>query len=69
MNFAFRMKLAVLALIGLNMLAFRVFVYPGIAKWDRDAKPPLVARLAGAVSLAGWITVVACARWIAYLMI
>jgi hypothetical protein len=51
------------------MLAFRVFVYPGIAKWDRDATPPLVARLAGAASLAGWITVVACARWIAYLMI
>jgi hypothetical protein len=69
MNFAFRLKFAVLALIGLNMLAFRVFVYPSIVKWDCDAKPPLAARIAGAVSLAGWVTVVASARWIAYLMI
>ncbi|HLH98697.1 MAG TPA: hypothetical protein VKW08_26600 [Xanthobacteraceae bacterium] len=68
-NFAFRMKFVVLALIGLNMLVFRFLIYPSIAKWDRDAKPPLAARLAGAVSLAGWMTVVASARWIAYLMI
>jgi hypothetical protein len=69
MNFAFRMKFAALALIALNMLAFRLFVYPGISEWDRAAKLPLAARLAGAISLAGWITVVTCARWIAYLMI
>ncbi|HEY6256544.1 MAG TPA: hypothetical protein VIY51_12200 [Xanthobacteraceae bacterium] len=68
-NFAFLMKIAVLLLIGLNMLAFRLFVYPGIAKWDRTAAIPLSARLAGAISLIGWITVVSCARWIAYLMI
>jgi hypothetical protein len=68
-NFAFRMKFAVLALLALNMLAFRLFVYPGIAKWDRTAAIPLRARLAGAISLAGWIAVVSSARWIAYLMI
>jgi hypothetical protein len=67
-NFAFQMKLAVLLLVGLNMLAFRHFVYPGIAKWDAAAAIPLSARLAGAVSLIGWIAVVSCARWIAYLM-
>ena len=69
MNFAFRMKFAALALIALNMLAFRLFVYPGISKSDCAAKLPLAARLAGAISLAGWIAVVSCARWIAYLMI
>jgi len=68
-NIAFQMKFAVLALIALNMLAFRWFVYPGIATWDRTAAIPLRARLAGAISLIGWITVVSCARWIAYLMI
>jgi hypothetical protein len=68
-NFAFRMKFAVLALIALNMLAFRLFVYPGISKWDHAAAIPLRARLAGAISLVGWIAVVSCARWIAYLMI
>jgi hypothetical protein len=68
-NLAFQLKFAMLALIGLNMLAFRWFVYPGLANWDRTAAIPLRARLAGAVSLAGWIAVVSCARWIAYLMI
>jgi hypothetical protein len=58
-----------LLLIALNMLAFRRFVYPGMAQCDHDAPPPFAARLAGAVSLAGWIAVVSAARWIAYLMI
>jgi hypothetical protein len=68
-NFAVWMKFAVLLLILINMLAFRRFVYPGIAQQDRDAPLPLAARLAGALSLAGWIAVVSSARWIAYLMI
>jgi hypothetical protein len=68
-NFAFRLKFAVLLLIGLNMLLFRRFVYPRIAGRDHDAPLPFVARLAGALSLAGWIAVVSSARWIAYLMI
>jgi hypothetical protein len=68
-NIAFQMKFAALALIGLNMLAFRWFVYPGIAQVDRDAPVPLAAKLAGGFSLAGWIAVVSCARWIAYLMV
>jgi hypothetical protein len=68
-NLAFRLKFAVLLLIALNMLAFRFFVYPSIAEWDRAAAIPLRARLAGAISLAGWIAVVSCARWIAYLML
>jgi hypothetical protein len=68
-NFAFQLKFAVLALIGVNMPTFRRFVYAGSAQWDHDAPLPFAARLAGAISLAGWIAVVASARWIAYLMI
>ena len=67
-NIAFQMKLLVLSLIGLNMLVFHRFVYRGIAKWDHGSAIPLSARLAGAISLVGWIAVVSCARWIAYLM-
>ena len=67
-NVAFQMKLLVLLLIGLNMLVFHRFVYRGIAKWDHGSAIPLSARLAGAISLVGWIAVVSCARWIAYLM-
>ena len=68
-NIAFQMKFAALALIAINMLAFRLFVYSGVSRWDRDAAVPLAAKLAGAISLVGWIAVVSCARWIAYLMI
>jgi len=68
-NIALRMKFAALVLIAINMLAFRLIIYPGVSKWDRDTAVPVAAKLAGAISLAGWITVVACARWIAYLMI
>jgi hypothetical protein len=68
-NFAFQMKFAALALIAINMLAFRLIVYPGVSKWNRDAAVPFAAKLAGAISLVGWIAVVASARWIAYLMI
>ena len=67
-NIAFQMKLLVLLLIGLNMLVFHRFVYRGIAKWDHGSAIPLSARLAGAISLVGWIAVISCARWIAYLM-
>jgi hypothetical protein len=62
------MKFALLLLIAINMLVFRLVVYPGVSKLDRDAAVPWAAKLAGAISLAGWIMVVACARWIAYLM-
>jgi hypothetical protein len=68
-NFAFQMKFAALGLIALNMLAFRRFVFRSISTWDRTAAIPPQARLAGAISLVGWIAVVSCARWIAYLMI
>jgi hypothetical protein len=67
-NIAVRMKFAILLLIAINMLVFRLVVYPGVAKWDRDAAVPWAAKVTGAISLAGWIMVVACARWIAYLM-
>ena len=46
-NVAFQLKFAALALIALNMLAFRRFVYPGIATQDRDAPLPFAAKLAG----------------------
>jgi hypothetical protein len=66
-NVAVRLKFALLALIAVNMLVFRWTVYPTISKWDREGPIPLAARLAGSISLASWMMVVAAARWIAYL--
>ena len=66
-NYAFRMKLLLMLLAGINMLVFHYITYRGVAKWDR-AGIPMSARLAGAVSLACWIAVVAYGRWTAYYM-
>jgi hypothetical protein len=68
-NTGVRLKFSLLALIAINMLVFRWTVYPGISKWDRDGPIPLAARLAGGISLASWMMVVAAARWIAYLRV
>jgi hypothetical protein len=66
-NFAFRMKLLLILLAGVNMLLFHFITYRGITKWDR-APIPLSARLAGAISIVCWIAVVAYGRWTAYYM-
>ena len=68
-NQAFRLKFAVMALAGINMLVFQLITYRDVARWDRDAAVPLAGKLAGAMSLACWITIVAYARWTAYLMV
>jgi hypothetical protein len=67
-NDAFRMKFAILALAGLNMLVFQLITYRGIARWDHDAAVPWAGRLAGAISLGSWIAIVAYGRWTAYQM-
>jgi hypothetical protein len=68
-NTGVRLKFSLLALIAVNMLVFRWTIYPGVAKWDRAAAIPLAARLAGGISLVSWVSVVAAARWIAYLRV
>jgi len=67
-NYAFRMKFALMALAGINMLVFQLMTYRGVSNWDRDASVPLAARFAGAISLASWLAVVAYGRWTGYSM-
>jgi hypothetical protein len=67
-NDAFRMKFAILALAGLNMLVFQLITYRGVARWDRDPAVPWAGRLAGAISLGSWIAIIAYGRWTAYQM-
>ena len=59
-------KLSLLMLIGIHGLVFRRSVYYGAAEIDRLPKLPLRAKLAGGLSLALWLGVVTCGRWIAY---
>jgi len=62
----FRIKVLCLLLAGLNAVIFQFTVYRTMADWDRDAKPPRGARIAGIVSLLLWITVIVAGRNMAY---
>src|SRR5258708_18859576 len=60
-NYAFRMKLLLMLLAGINMLVFQYITYRGVAKWDRPAIP-FTPRLACASSLPSWIPIVSYRR-------
>jgi phosphoglycerol transferase MdoB-like AlkP superfamily enzyme len=66
-NPAFRFKLLLIALAGLNALFFQVIVSKRGAEWEASAAPPIFARLAGAVSLLAWAGVVVAGRFIGFL--
>ena len=64
-NPAFRIKVLLLALAGLNALAFHTTIYHGVAKWELDGTPAS-AKFIGAFSLVCWFGVIAMGRWIAF---
>ncbi len=65
-NGPFRFKMMMLLLAGLNMAIFHLGSYRRIHIWDRASMIPTGARIAGGVSLAIWVTVVALGRWIGF---
>lgn len=67
-NADFRVKLALIALAGCNMAAFRLLTVRTVARWDGAGTPPRAVRLAGAISLACWIAVVVFGRRIGFSM-
>src|SRR5688572_31077516 len=64
-NTAFRFKMLAIVLAGVNMVAFQFITYRGVATWDRGA-PPGAARVAGAVSLLLWTSVIVLGRVIGF---
>jgi hypothetical protein len=68
-NTFFRTKLVLLALAGLNVLYFQVWVRRDALRWDTSARPPWPVTIAGAVSLLTWTGVVAAGRWIGFTML
>jgi hypothetical protein len=64
-NPAFQLKLLLMVLAGINMAAFHLIPWRTVSHWD-TGRPPVAARLAGALSLALWVGVIACGRWIAF---
>jgi hypothetical protein len=64
-NIPFRIKMACLALAAVNMLVFHFITERDVAAWDRGP-PPVAARMAGAISIALWVVIVATGRWIGF---
>ena len=62
----FDVKVILILLAGLNMLVFEYLTRRGMGRWDRAPIPPLQVRLAGGLSLAFWISVVICGRFIGF---
>ena len=65
-NVFFQIKLALLALAGLNVWLFHHRLFPTVQEWGAAASPPRHARLAGAASLVLWTLALATGRLIAY---
>ena len=62
----FRIKVIMLLTGVVNAALFHRHVARGSASWDADPRPPRRARVAGAVSLCAWATVIVMGRMIAY---
>jgi hypothetical protein len=62
----FEFKMVMLCIAGINMAVFHLGAYRKVHLWDRAAMTPTGARIAGGVSLAIWVTVVALGRWIGF---
>jgi len=65
-NTAFRAKMILLLLAGLNMAIFHVVTMRGGRVNDGPGPLPGAARLAGFLSVAIWLAVIACGRWIGF---
>lgn len=65
-NPAFRLKILLIALAGVQAGVFHWMVYRGVAAWDEGAATPISAKLSGAISLLLWIGVVAAGRFIGF---
>jgi len=62
----FQMKMSLLFLVGVHALVFRRSVYGNTANIDRAPEMPRVAKVAACISLALWLGIMSCGRWIAY---
>lgn len=66
-NWAFRIKLILMILVGLNPLIFHLTIYRQVNTWDLSNVTPIRARAAAICSLALWASIIITGRMIAYL--
>ena len=65
-NMAFRFKMLAILAAGVNMLVFQFFTYRGVGSWDRGAMPPRAAKIAAALSILIWTSVIVLGRVIGF---
>ena len=65
-NLQFKMKLALMAAAGLNMVLFHFITWRSVNNWNTATPTPPAAKVAGFLSLAFWIGVVICGRWVGW---
>jgi hypothetical protein len=62
----FQMKMSLLALVGVHAWVFHKSVYGNTEAIDKMPAIPRVAKVAACISLALWLGIMSCGRWIAY---
>jgi hypothetical protein len=65
-NVAFRTKLVLLVLAGLNVFVFHNTVFRRVASWDEAAETPVQVKIAGAISISVWFGMMTAGRLIGY---
>jgi hypothetical protein len=65
-NPAFRLKLLLILVAGVQTLIFQLIAYRNLSSWDLRGTLPLGAKLAGAISILLWIAIVAAGRFIGF---
>jgi len=62
----FRAKVLLMLVAAVNIFVFHARVERDRGRWDREATPPMSARVSAAISLAAWAGVIVTGRMIAY---
>ena len=65
-NPAFRIKMLLLVLAGMNAFVFQVVSFRDVAAWDCGSETPAGAKAAGILSMLLWLGIVAAGRWIGF---
>jgi hypothetical protein len=66
-NPAFRLKLLLITLAGINVIWFYQSSYRSVRLWNRATPAPIAARINAVMSIGLWAGVIICGRLIAYL--
>ena len=65
-NPAFRLKMLLLLLAGVQAVIFQTVVYRKLTAWDERPSPPVMAKVMGTISILLWVAIVTAGRFIGF---